>query len=162
MRVSTRSRRGVTLVELCVVIALVAILSTMVVSFSVLTSRRSRAAEARLSAMQEIAKIEVVVDAWFGRQEEQANKVTAADGALTRGGDELWFDAESKTLLGEVSGERVYSLPVEYVTGVTFSQSGEVYFCKVTYELPTGGESITFCVNPRVGEAKPSQLSPLS
>ncbi len=147
-----KGRRGVTLMELCIVIALVAILSTMVVSFSVLTTRRSRAAEERLSAMEEIAEIEVVVEAWFGAMDERAHLVSVSDegGALVLDGDELRF--EDSRLTGTVTGGSGYSLPVEYVTGVEFSQSGEVYFCRVMYEVSGEGESITFCVNPRVGE----------
>ena len=147
-----KGRRGVTLMELCIVIALVAILSTMVVSFSVLTNRRSRAAEARLSAMQEIAEIEVVVEAWFGRMNIGIAEAAPSEDkkSLTCVGGVLWF--EDSRLTGTVTGESGYSLPVEYVTGVEFSQSGEVYFCRVMYEVSGEGESITFCVNPRVGE----------
>lgn len=145
-------RRGVTLMELCIVIALVAILSTMVVSFSVLTSRRSRAAAERLSAMEEIAEVEVVVEAWFGAMGDRAHlaSVSAGGDVLVLGEGKLSFDGSRLT--GTVPGESGYSLPVEYVTGVKFSQSGEVYFCRVEYEVAGKGESITFCVNPRVGE----------
>ena len=141
MKPKYRSRRGVTLLELCIVMALVAILSSMVATFTVMTNRRSRAAEERLSAMQEIAMVEAAVDAWFDRHGTASCQITASGNALA-----CDCDGEAAFTLTSVA------FHPEHVTGVEFSQSDEVYFCRVTYAVTSTEETITFCVNPRVGE----------
>ena len=63
------ARRGVTMAELCIAIAVISIVSTMVVSFSVLVAERNNSANAKLETITDINFIETMVEEWFEKSE---------------------------------------------------------------------------------------------
>ncbi len=157
-------RKGITLAEMSIVMAVIAIVSLSVVSFVTITSGRGTNSIAKLNAMEEIELVEAVVDGWFA----QAVQV---EEPLNTGGS---FDMSGQTLKvifpGKTEATDYY---LEKVTEVSFSQrflteSGEcketladgdvvkdtLYFCTVTYVQHNEDvrETYTFCINPRVGE----------
>lgn len=76
MRSAINSRRGMTLAELMVALGLVAIMITMVVSFSLLLSERTRANTENLNLQQDLSMIRSGVEGWLG-------EVTKLDATLS-------------------------------------------------------------------------------
>ena len=62
--ISKRVRKGSTLAEICVVLAVVSIVSTVVLSFCMMANRRSVASANRLRIMEERKMIETIVETW--------------------------------------------------------------------------------------------------
>ena len=59
-----RIRKGSTLAEICVVLAVVSIVSTVVLSFCMMANRRAVASANRLRIMEERKMIETIVETW--------------------------------------------------------------------------------------------------
>jgi type II secretory pathway pseudopilin PulG len=57
-------RKGSTLAEICVVLAVVSIVTTVVLSFCMMTNRRSVASANRLHIMEELEMLESIVETW--------------------------------------------------------------------------------------------------
>lgn len=148
MHYQGHKKRGFTLTELTVVLAVMAIVATLTVTFSSLISKRRAESHARLEAMQDISVAESMVEGWIKNHvpEVSAQTLTAADDT-------------SKTLAVEdgilkINGASVYTF--ERVTDITFSEQKEdensnnhiLYFCSVAYMLPGSDEEehYTFCV----------------
>lgn len=83
-------KRGFTLIELSIVLALVAIISVMVVSFSLLASKRTKDSEKALNFMQDTTAVESVMEGWIDDMERA--------GAT--------FSIEQERLVATVSGEQ--------------------------------------------------------
>ena len=143
MKGTRRAKKGALLAEACVALAVVAIISTLVLSFTLLVNRRVIVSEAKTAFMEDVVLTKAVIEPWYAE-----NKT--ADG--------LGFDEESKTLTtGEVS------VVLETVTKITFdvmkNGTDSILFVSMTYELPYQGDKkdmrphyFTFCVNPHVGD----------
>lgn len=160
-----RNLAGITIAELCVVIAILTIVSLIVVSFCLLINNRSSAGSDALSRMDEIEALETFVDAW-------SDSVAGA-------GAQIDSNECSKTQLVAYAGTNVYILLYEDGVlraqdpdGAMFSyecknelsiefqsQSKEgqdfIVFCKVLFRIEKEGseKSYTFCSNPRLGES---------
>ena len=128
MRKVDRKKHGFTLAELAVVLAITAIVATMVVTFTTLVSNRHEIAQAKLDALNDIKVAETMIEAWMEDKGTYEGIVYA-----------------NKSL--EV-GENQHTL--DRVTNISFAKQGTdniIYFCTVTYELPDKVEYYTFCVN---------------
>lgn len=166
-------RKGTTLAELCVVLALVAIVSTMVVSFSLLMSQRVTLSTTRLNVMNDLESVDAIAEGWLGQMkllgaelslqthENTGRKwIQAKKDAQTY---TLSFDEEEKMLKGTLpDGEDMVFAPTA-VRGIEFDQvenwnkTDRLFFYTVIYNLPgadgsNGQQTQTFCANPRVGE----------
>ncbi len=136
MRKYTEKRRGFTLTELAVVLAVLAIVTTMIVSFNALVSNRRAVSQARLDALNDIKVAEAVIENYIEKNGTSAD-ISFADHVLTVG---------------------TRTVTLERVTNITFDTQGEadtIYFCTLEYTIPgqAAPESYTFCVYPYVGEA---------
>lgn len=153
MNPAVKSRRGMTLAELMVSLAMVVIMIAMVVSFVVLMTNHTRANGERLTFQQDFAVIKSGVETWM----TSVSDVTLeAEGGSAGTIDAPVLKAGENTLQfqnGVLSGDGI-SLRAESVGAVTFlleEKSGEyLLFCTVT--RADSEDSYTFCVNPRVGE----------
>lgn len=153
-----------TLAEIMVCLAVVAIAITMVVSFAMLMSERTKASRARLETQQDLTLIETVAENWLDRMSglnasfslsDNRKSVTAAvtetvEGVETEATYTLGFSYGSFT--GTLPGGETISVPTEQIEGVVFSLEGNgsdvLFFCTVT----TAEDEITFAINPRIGE----------
>ena len=148
-------RRGATLTELMVVIAVIAIVAVMVVSFSAMVSGGREMAQAKLDALQDIRLAESVIENFI----EENNVSIQGNGTyLFATIGELEFDEEVSTLCIYYRGttKEPLAIKLESVTGITFTEHGtddKIYYCTITYDIGgTNNESYTFCVNPYAGE----------
>ena len=153
---AANSRRGMTLAELMVTMAMVAIMIVMVVSFVTLITGHTQMNGQRLAFQQDYAVLKSQVEAWMdtnaGTELTWDNQVDDTD----------WYrsvKAEGSTLSLQYNTLTAgsYTYRVETIESVTFrlEVKGEdenrnyLLFCAVT---GVNGEHYTFCVNPHVGE----------
>lgn len=153
MNVKNRKRRGFTLAELTVVLAVLAIVSTMVVSFTAMVSSSRELSSARLDALGDVRVAESLIEGFI---ESNSGVGVAEDKkSLSAGEQTLYFEKTE----GEQGGRLVTpdtSVTLERVTEITFDAHGEgdvIYYCTVVYEVGEHRYSYTFCVNPYVGES---------
>lgn len=142
---AVKCRRGMTLAELMVSLALVAVMIVVVVSFVMLLTGHTQTNGQRLAFQQDFTAVKASVEGWMGKT---AGSDLSTDGkSVSAGENTLQFKN------GVLSAEDV-NLRAESIEAVSFElveENGEyLLFCQVT---PANGEgSYTFCVNPRVGE----------
>jgi prepilin-type N-terminal cleavage/methylation domain-containing protein len=171
-----KSRRGVTLAEIMVALAVVAIMIVMVVSFTLLISERTGASADQLSVQQERTMLKSNVETWLSAvtAKNATLSLKAADPAtlvtdsavpgltITRSGSKVVTDGgltlsfSYGTLKGKLPDGKTITAHTETVESVHFYLAekadgvGAEYllYCAITDELGT----YTFCVNPHVGE----------
>ena len=150
-----RSRRGMTLAEIMVSLALVSVMIVMAVSFVMLVTKRTRANTANDLMRQDCLKIEAGAEGWLNAL--AGEKITAADEEVLKAGEfELSFSYGALT--GSLPEGKSINISTECVKTVLFEvmENGTEYlvFCRVECENTESGKSVfhTFCINPRVGE----------
>lgn len=74
-----RNTRGVTLAELCIVMAVIAIVSTMVVSFTVLMQARTRVIAADRDIIADIGLVEAALDRFIGTYDSDEYSIVQSD-----------------------------------------------------------------------------------
>ena len=159
-------RKGATLAEMCIVMAVVAIVSLSVTSFATMASGRGTAAATKLDAMGDLEIVEAVVESWIAEAVKQESVITTpgANGAAisinendlirvrSSGWMEVSFPGENEIL--DYRLKSVTGLNIDTETNETGTAT--IYYCTVTYEyrngLVTKDQTYTFCVYPRVGE----------
>ena len=80
-------KRGFTLVELSVVLLLIAILSVMTVSFSVLIGKQSQKLQSEYTFMEQCSLLRADVTDWLYENVTADAGFTVADGTLSAGGN---------------------------------------------------------------------------
>ena len=153
-------KKGFTIAELCVVLAIVAIVSAMVVSFSVLLSARTRESSARLDAMNDLELVESAAEGWLSRmglegavvsQNGSGLTATVTDGAGTS--STYTLSVYGNMLTGTLPGNEVMTVVLEQVNDIDFTilqNAGDTLcICTVT---DSEGNTHTVCVNPHVGD----------
>ena len=71
-------RKGSTLAEICVVLAVVSIVSTVVLSFCMMANRRAVASANRLRIMEERKMIETIVETWCDSMAAEGKAISLA------------------------------------------------------------------------------------
>lgn len=160
MKNKNNKRRGATITELLVVIAVIAIAAGMVATFSTMVSANRELSQARLDALQDIKLAETVIENFI---EDNANNVDISDdrtSLLNSSEDSLAFHGEVNTLYIHYKDTTKSPLTInlETVTGITFKEhsvegnSDKIYYCTITYDIGGTPFDYTFCVNPYAGE----------
>lgn len=163
------NRKGVTLAEICIVLAVVAIVSLSVASFATMAGGRGTSAATKLDAMGDLEIVEAVVESWIleaVRLEEtikidpvnEKNSTISIDGGSDKisvrsnGWMEVSFPSDGNTEMLNYNLKSVVGLRFETKTDGTAT----LYYCTVAYEYRNGivtkEQTYTFCVYPRVGE----------
>ena len=154
MTKTMRSRKGVTLAEIMVVLALVAIMITMVVSFVMLITERTRANAQNDAMRRDVEIIRAGAERWL---DATALMPLFTDGGkITAGESSLAF--QYGLLRGTLPGGESVSMRTESVSSVSFEvmANGEdtLLFCYITCQDIETDETVTFtvCLNSHVGE----------
>lgn len=154
---TVRNRRGVTLAEIMVALALVSIMITMVVSFAMLISERTQA-NAQNDAMRRDGElVRTGAERWLDAVTLAGGSVTASGNQVTAG--EATLSYQYGSLRGVLPGGESFTLRTESVTSVAFevktNGTDALLFCFVTCEDPEADTPAVFtiCVNARVGES---------
>jgi hypothetical protein len=74
-------KKGITLTEICVALAVLSIVSLVVVSFAAMATGRGATGTDKLKFMQDIELLEAVVDDWFEAVYNAGDKVSVVDDA---------------------------------------------------------------------------------
>ena len=155
MTKTMRSRKGVTLAEIMVVLALVAIMITMVVSFVMLITERTRANAQNDAMRRDVEIIRAGAERWL---DAVASTTLTADGGKVTAGEGVSLVFQYGSLRGTLPGGESVSMRTESVSSVSFEvmANGEdtLLFCYITCQDIETDQTITFtvCLNSHVGE----------
>lgn len=172
MKSIKNTRKGMTLAEIMVGLALVSVMITLVVSFVFMMTERNRVNRANDEILQDVKKIEAVVEGWV---ESMTGENAALSSVATSGNTEVRYlkaliDSEDYTvrfngsiLTAEYPGDKEVTLYTEQVESVSFTVLDKVkdgytdyiVFCTVECVNGESGSSFEykFAVNPRIGES---------
>lgn len=162
----SKHRKGFTLSELCIVLALVAMVSTIVISFCLIMNKRSVISRARLDIVNEVNAVETFVEQWADKMTEQGAVFgKTEDGSLLATVNNVDYGAtfvngELKASVPDSANEMTFATTrIESMAFDLVSKDGDtIFFCTATALLPqVNGEAkeekYTFCVNSRIGES---------
>ena len=151
------NRRGFTLTELTIVLAVLAIVLTLLVSFTTMVSSSRQISGARLEALQDIRVAESIIENFIEGNKitttfkDEEGKTIPVENVLKSGDNSLTFDKASKTLA--VSGGA--NLTLERVESITFDYYGEgtegIFYCTINYTVGNHNYDYTFCVYSYAG-----------
>lgn len=154
-------KRGMTMAELCVAMAVISIVATMVVSFSVLISERSKSATSKQKTITDINLIESIVEDWINANKDAginfSDSTSYWDPNNNKGTYmivsslvEIHFELED-TGLKNLNMNTQKIVLCDNIKGIEFWREGDtLYYCKITYKVFDTGEEdyyYTFCVN---------------
>ena len=160
------AKKGSSLAEMCVVLAVVSIVTLMVVSFTTMVSARGTVGAAKLKMMEDRQLTKIVLDGWLYQALAADATVTVdANGNISASlseGEPYTVLLEEDRIVAPVPGEDPLFCPINTLTSLTFiemsHENGDaIYFCTAAYELPnpSGGviqRSFTFALNPHIGD----------
>ena len=117
-----RRARGTTLVELCIVMAMLAIIGTMVASFCALTSARTRQINSASQVREALSNVEQALDTWLSKVDRQSVTIIISE--------------DSQSLQATDTTETTDPIP-------TFSRTGIPADCvnHLTFAISGGGDS---------------------
>jgi len=169
--VKNRKRRGITIAELCVVLAVIAIASTVVATFTVMVNARSAASVSKLNAQSDIKNCQIVLERWMDAMAQEDAYITADETGLyathipTPEDVRIYrVHVQNEQLIAPLPDGESLSCNLLAVKEFRFSQLPEetvdrnvLYFCTVVYSVqnPMGKEVTfedTFTIRPRVGQ----------
>lgn len=150
-----RNRRGFTLTELVIVLAVLAIVSTMVISFTAMVTNSRQLSSARLDALGDVRVAETVIESFI--EENAGDTLTVRDTSITTAnGKSISFKKGEEEPGGSLVTPET-SVALERVTNITFDEYGDntdmIYYCTIEYKVGNHVFDYTFCVNPYVGES---------
>lgn len=111
-----RRARGTTLVELCIVMAMLAIIGTMVASFCALTSARTRQITSASQVREALSNVEQSLDIWLSKVDRHTVTLSTSEDSQTlqaKEGGTLLTPTFSRT-----------GIPADCVNYLTFEISG--------------------------------------
>ena len=147
-------RKGVTLAELSVVLAVVAIISTMVISFIVLLSGRVDSTTQKVNLNQEITVVEKAVESWVDSLVKDG-ATFSQDGKAVLDGNEYSFSFSDDSLTFDLPQNQTLSCPVKQIQQLFIETKTNgnktLFICKAFFYSGNQPDSITFTVYPFVG-----------
>ncbi len=155
-------KKGATLIELSVVLAVLSIISTMVISFSIFFSERVKTTVKANNLMQDVVAVKAVMESWIDDLTQNNATFSCADNNNKLIGDingtQYSIALENKLLSATlVSGGQI-SYRVEAISVLTFDviknsdQTQTLYICKAFYQADNTVDYFSFTINPYVGD----------
>ncbi len=158
----SNNRRGFTLAELSIVLAVLVIVSAMVVSFTTMVGGSQELSSARLDAIGNVQVAEAIIESFIEGNEiaDFTGEVSSLETANAENKKTLTFNLEEGEDVGGTlsitDGETDTTITLERVTEITFDYYGNgtdgIYYCTIKYQVGNHDYDYTFCVNPYVGE----------
>ena len=156
-----RNKKGFTLAELSIVLALVAIISAVVVSFAIMMSERTKANQYKLNLIQELDFVETTIEGFVDSVggavavfDDSSNGVLSAEiGGNTHF---ISFDVDGGVLTVSRPDISEYSITLETISSLSFkvvlSGNESLIICTATYFDNNALISQSFTVFSRVGQ----------
>lgn len=154
MKHKQQNRKGMVMLELCLVMAIAAIVVAMTVSFGMIIDQRVSAARARYNALESLNNAQVAIESWITRYDNvdyefesddthlYINNSTTKERVGTSG-----LNDDKTALVGTENGKTVFTYATDALESITFSAqksekalggSGRVLIaCVVQYHLPS-------------------------
>lgn len=154
-------KKGTSLAEICIVLAVISIISVTVTSFTVMAGARSTAAATRLNVIEDLEMAETVLEGWVDNMTGQGATFATEDGQLKAVKDTVDYAVtlQDGLLTAPVPTGAPYRIALKTVTAITveakFNGPDAIFFCTLTYTDPRGGnepQTYTFCINSRINE----------
>ena len=155
-------KKGATLIELSVVLAVLSIISTMVISFSIFFSERVKTTVKANNLMQDVVAVKAVMESWIDDLTENNATFSCEDTDKKLIGDingtKYSIALSDDILVGTLSTGGQVSCRVEVIEDLRFSiasnNSGDqtLYICKAFYQADNMVEYFSFTINPFVGD----------
>lgn len=180
MRNKLKSRKGATLAELVIVLAVVVIAAGMVVSFSSMMHGAQGISNARHEALQDVRVAEALIESFIENNADAENVGFDDNGALTFNKENgktaklSFYNSNVVKIINIINEDETSAqLQIENIESITFEmvdsagnvckQKGDadinldndtLYYCTVNYSVADAPHSYTytFCVNPYAGE----------
>ena len=125
-------RKGTTIAEICVVLAVITIVSSIVLSFCLMVHHRMLASTRRLQIINEVEAVETMVEAWCDEVLSRGETINAPDNSLLAGSSTISFKDSIFNVL--LDGETT-TLECETISSVVFDLQGavedQILFCAV-------------------------------
>ena len=163
-----RARKGVTLAEITVALALVSIMITLVVSFVITIASQTKANSAYDAMRRDCMLIESTAERWMkeavargydiGNEQTEDSKIIKSSIKA----EKLGLKFNIGTIIAtfpEGDGSKQLTIRTETVESIEFevlkNGTETMLICHITCVNPENGDEVKFniCVNPRVGEA---------
>lgn len=158
------NRRGFTLTELTVVLAVLTIVLTMVVSFTAMINNSRQISSARLEALQDIQVAETVIERFIEGNEITTKFENNAEGNpipvnTLKASDNKTIgleENEGRNVLVIKKGEDVdTTITLDRVKSITFDYYGDntegIFYCTIEYKVGNQDYDYTFCVYSYTG-----------
>ncbi|MCD8040269.1 MAG: type II secretion system GspH family protein [Clostridia bacterium] len=139
------NKRGFTLYELIIVMAITAVAGTLIVGFILFINNQAKRAQGYSGAMSEISALRLSVERWFSRYDNNEYEFISVGGTLTASGNNgyeysvylkdnaVYLEYDSGSEYGSYdsdAGCNVLSLSAQYITSVSFEYNGgTLYKC---------------------------------
>lgn len=142
-----KGKGGFTLAELCVAMALIAILGTVIVSFCVLVSNYTKGARSEYDFLEESGRADRAVSDWIYGKSETDTAYEIKDGVLYVGDESITF--KNGTLKLGSEEKKGFS----EIDSIVFSSNESKTLIKatVTQKSENGGRTYSFVIYPRLG-----------
>lgn len=153
--------KGMSIAEICIVLAVISIAALMVTSFTVMVGTRSNVGAARLEVMEDLEVAEALLEGWVDNMTGQGATFATEDGQLKAVKDTVDYAVtlQDGMLTAPVPAGAPYRIALKTVTAITveakFNGPDAIFFCTLTYTDPRGGnepQTYTFCINSRINE----------
>ena len=177
MNKKIEKKKGFTLVELVIVLAVLVIAAGMAITFSTMMHGAQSVSNARYEALQDVRTAESLIEGFIENNAGNATEVGFDEnGALVFNGETTtasfkFFNSNVVKILVITVGENPVQMQVDNIDAITFEivdasgnvckQKGDeyislssdtLYYCTITYDVGGTPFTYTFCVNPYVGE----------
>ncbi len=155
-----KNRKGATLAELMIVLAVIVIAAGMVVTFSSMMHGAQGVSNARYEALQDVKVAEALIEGFIEKCAEDGVTLVDKKPGETDPDGNIYIDGEETPAIYfhatvfKVGENEVKFL--ENIDSITFdidsAGNDTLYYCTINYSVSNTDYTYTFCVNPYIGE----------
>lgn len=158
---TSKVRKGVTIAETMVALALVSIMITLVVSFVLSITRQTKSNASNDAMRRDCILIESAAERWMNKLVGQSISNSTDNKTLTATveGETYTIKFENNAIVGTLPNEEDIKFYTESVTEITFelleNDSELLLICTVKCKYQEGDKTEEFkiCVNPHLGDS---------
>lgn len=166
MNKRNNSRKGATLAELIIVLAVLVIAATMVVSFSSMMHGAQGISNERFEAMQDVTAAESIIEGFIENITFNSTGKLETKNKISFGEKFVMFN--NGFIVAYYGEDSQVAMELEHINSITFkvltpngeiAENGDIlttndvlYYCTINYSVDKTNYTYTFCVNPYTGE----------
>lgn len=143
---NNRTKRGFTLVELSVVLAVLMVSSALVVTFTAMVRRSQSQSAAKGELLADISLAESLIEGFL---QADGPACVSADGRQLLRGESALYYAGGQLVMPDTAVGLAHITDIHFSSLVDSATGDTIYFCTIEYATE---REYTFCVDPYVGE----------